>query len=594
MTRVPVVLGLVAVALFAAANPAIAQKRRSSAVIAPTDPKVADAKALEAAGLKPDDPGPLLAYFRQRTLSDTDVGRILAVIRRFAEDDFDERLKAQAEAERFGPAAVGPLRTAQADPNPEIAYRAAESLKRLEKVPHASVALAGTRALARLKPPEAAEVLIGFLPLADDDAVAEEIRKTLVLLAVRDGKADPALLAALSDPTPIRRAAAGIALIEGGPADRRVRVPDAFPKVRAAAAAEEDVDTKFQLVHALLTTARDKDAVGLLIDLLPDLPRGRLWQAEDYLVQLAGTSAPNVRFGRGRDSLVQAKDAWKGWWAAASANADLEKFRYQPRIAGRTLLVLTDLSFGSRGTVLELGPDMKERWKITNLGTTMDAQFLPNGTVLIAEQGGRLSLRDTAGRHIPDPTVEAVNRAGLDIQSIQVLPNENLIAIGRNAIVEFKKGNGAEVIRYDRPLGDITAATRLPDGTTAVLVLTAPNYFVFLDDKGKEQPSRTLKAGMPHYQAGMEVSGRDRLLVTENNQVVEYDLKENKSVWSKAVPGQPRSVQRLPNGNTLIVLSSGNSSSGRVIEVTPEGEEVWSYTPSGKLAGLMPSRAIRR
>src|SRR5579885_459256 len=60
---------------------------------APTDQATADRKALEAADLKPTDADALLSYIRQRTLSDTDLSRIRAVIRRLGADDFEERLK---------------------------------------------------------------------------------------------------------------------------------------------------------------------------------------------------------------------------------------------------------------------------------------------------------------------------------------------------------------------------------------------------------------------------------------------------------------------------------------------------------------------
>jgi hypothetical protein len=68
--------------------------------------------------------------------------------------------------------------------------------------------------------------------------------------------------------------------------------------------------------------------------------------------------------------------------------------------------------------------------------------------------------------------------------------------------------------------------------------------------------------------------------------VREYDLKEGKPVWTKSV-NQPKSVQRLPNGNTLILDSGAN----RLLEVTPDGEEVWSYTPSN---GMVLFRGYRR
>src|SRR5947208_485469 len=81
---------------------------------------------------------------------------------------------------------------------------------------------AAARAVVRLKPPDAAPALLGYLPTADTEAVADDIRAALVALALRDGKPEPALVAALNDPSPVRRAAAYVALVEGGPAGERV------------------------------------------------------------------------------------------------------------------------------------------------------------------------------------------------------------------------------------------------------------------------------------------------------------------------------------------------------------------------------------
>ena len=563
-------------------------------------PVVDDKKALDAAGLKAEEPEGLLNYLRQRTLSDVDLSRIQAVIKRLGADDFEERLKAAREVERFGPAAVGPLRTAaESDPDYEIQYRAGECLKRMEKVPHAAVAAAVVRELSKSKPPGTAAALLAFLPLADNESVADAIRSTLTAVAVRDGKAEPALMAALTDAAPVRRSAAAIALVTGGPAADRVRIPEAYPAVVRAAAIEKDVETRFQMIYALLTVAREKQVVAGLIELIPDLARGRLWQVEDYLLQLAGKDAPKATLGKSRESLEKARDAWKAWWDRAGSGIDLAAFAYTPRIAGKTVLVLMDFRFGSAGMVVELGPDMKERWKITGLSSPMDAQFFPDGTLAIAEHNSnRVTIRDTAGRILSTRSIGGGNnRAVGNPQQVQVLNNGNLLVVCRNLILEFKKDKDEEVMRYVRNQYDITSARRLANGQTIVLFQNGANpqnplHTAFLDEKGKEIPDKKLKTGMPYYQAHIDSPSADRVIITELNQVVEYDLKDGKSVWSKAV-NQPRSVQRLPNGNTLIVDAGSN----RLVEVTPDGEEVWSYQPTAAGAqnyGLQVFRGYRR
>lgn len=67
------------------------------------------------------------------------------------------------------------------------------------------------------------------------------------------------------------------------------------------------------------------------------------------------------------------------------------------------------------------------------------------------------------------------------------------------------------------------------------------------------------------------------------SQVLEYDLLSRREVWSyEGDPARPATrffsgtsstVARLPNGNTIIVVTE----SGRVLEVTPAGEVVWEF-----------------
>src|SRR5215218_6017344 len=113
---------------------------------------VSDEDALKQAGLSPTEAGPLIEYLKVRTLTEVDQNRIGEVIKKFGADDFEERVKATEEVERFGPAAIGPLKTAERSSDPEVAYRARQALRHMEKVPHSAVASAAVRAVVKLKP----------------------------------------------------------------------------------------------------------------------------------------------------------------------------------------------------------------------------------------------------------------------------------------------------------------------------------------------------------------------------------------------------------------------------------------------------------
>src|SRR5262249_28719165 len=146
-------------------------------------PAITDEEALKSAGLSPTDGAKLVGYLKMRTVSDVDQSKIQVLIRKLGADLFADRIKAGEELELFGAAAIGLLKNAEKDPDPEIAYQAGRVLKRMEKLPHSAVAAAAVRAVVKLKPPEAAGALLGFLPLADSEALADEIRGALVAIA---------------------------------------------------------------------------------------------------------------------------------------------------------------------------------------------------------------------------------------------------------------------------------------------------------------------------------------------------------------------------------------------------------------------------
>ena len=248
------------------------------------------------------------------------------------------------------------------------------------------------------------------------------------------------------------------------------------------------------------------------------------------------------------------------------------------------------------GYVAELGPDTKERWRITNLSNPYDALALPDGTVAVAEMNvSSVSIRDTAGRVLSQKNITggAARRVSGSPQQLQLLPDGDFLVVCRNAVVDMKRDKAEQTVVYDRSMNyDITSAARLANGETAVLLQNnGPDHLVFLDKAGKEIADRKIKTGAAFYQSYIAGAGEDRVLISESQKVVEYDVKEQKAVWSHPTPNA-RCLQRLANGNTLIVegnVSADNAN--RVVEVTPGGEEVWSHRLAG---GLTLFRAYRR
>jgi hypothetical protein len=544
------------------------------------DTTVSDEEALKAAGLTAEDGPKLVEYLIQRTLSDADQGKIAGIIKRFGADDFDDRVKATEEIELYGPAAVGPLKTAERDSDPEIAYRARIVLKKMAKIPHSAVAAATVRAIVKLKPEGATAALIGFLPLADDETIADSIRDALTGLAVKDGKADPSLIRALSDNSAMRRSAAYIALTIGGPPGERIRIKDAYPKVREAILKESDPEAKFIGLWSLLLTTREKEFMPELIGMIPQIGRGRIWQLEDLLLQVAGSHPKDGRFLKSPESLTKTRDAWLGWWKAKGDKVDFVKFEFNPRVLGVTDVIEMDIRYG-QGRIVSLGPDMKEKWHINGLNSPTDLLVLSNDRVIIVE----LNMSRIIERS-PNGTAQINRFIQQQPLNIQKTPEGGMLVVCRNRIIELDK-DWKEILSYTRQPFDIVAGVRLPKGD----VLFVTNAFqgancIKLDNKLKETAKTYTFGRIQSNQIIMDAIDDDKLLVCEFDRVAEYDLKTGKQTW-KHECNNPCSCQRLINGNTLITLVNTN----QVIEVDPSGEIVWEYQAK---EGLKVSRARRR
>src|SRR5262249_22694841 len=151
-----------------------------------------------------------------------------------------------------------------------------------------SLPAAVARLLALRKPPGAAEALLAVLPQAEDETLAAEFRSALAAVAFRDGKPEPAVVAALADKSPARRAAAGAALAKAASAGQRSRARKLL----------KDSDPAVRLHVALaLVEARDREAVPVLIALLGELPQDHGWRAEEVLFRVGGDKGPNVALG---------------------------------------------------------------------------------------------------------------------------------------------------------------------------------------------------------------------------------------------------------------------------------------------------------
>ncbi|HYV36131.1 MAG TPA: HEAT repeat domain-containing protein [Gemmataceae bacterium] len=318
MRFAPGVMLAAAVALLIIAGQPAAQTGSGGNQQLDKKPQSAEEDILLAAGLSADGDA-LLEFFRDRMQTKVDLEQLLALARQLGDANANTRSKASAQLIARGPWAIPALRYVLHDLDDQLARKqASHCLEWIEGKHSAELPIAAAKLLAQ-RNPKAAATLLAYLPFADDEAVVEGVKTALALIAARPGQADAALMTALSDSLPLRRAIACEVLAESGPAS-------VLPQVRKLLA---DPKPRVRLRAALALTKRmDEPAVGVLIDLLVELPVEERKLAEQALQQLAGEWAPNPPL-TGDDDLSRKvrREAWAAWWRTVDGPALLAAFR---------------------------------------------------------------------------------------------------------------------------------------------------------------------------------------------------------------------------------------------------------------------------
>jgi hypothetical protein len=524
----------------------------------------ADERRLEAAHLKLDGES-LLEIFRKRTVGDQDLEKVKALIRQLGDESFKAREHAVAELVVRGPVVVELLKEAQKSADLEVTRRAERCLQRIKDKDYRPAVLpAAARLIAQRKPAGAVEVLLAYLPFAENEQVADEVRTTLTTLAVRDGKTEKALVVALTDKLPVRRAAAGEALCRAGVADQKAAVR------RLLRDPETDVRMR---VAVALANAREPQAIPIIIDALPNLSQVQAWQAESILIRLSeGFNPPVVSLGKDGPGRQKARDAWSAWWKINGPMVNLAKLSAKPALRGFTLVVLLD-----EGRVMELGENNQIRWEIKDLLLPLDVQVLPDDRVLIAEYYARkVTERNHEGEILWEEPVEGPLVA-------QRLPNGNTFIATDARLVEVDR-NHKEVYSLALPAGErIMKALKLSNGE--IVCLSYNLRLVRLDATSKVVRSFPVSLGTKLFGGRIEILPSGNVLIPHNgeNKVVEYD-SSGKEVWKINID-QPVAAVRLANGDTLVTTMTQN----RAVEFDRGGNEVWEYRAKTRV-----TRALRR
>src|SRR5262249_48872605 len=145
-------------------------------------------------------------------LDDTDRLKLEVLVKELGSEDFDSRETASQALVARGRLALPFLRTALSSKDAETIRRARDCITAIENGPGPILSAAVVRVVARKRPEGAVEVLLRFIPFADDEALEDDTFEALAQVGLREGKIHPLLLKAKSDVVPARRAAAGLVL----------------------------------------------------------------------------------------------------------------------------------------------------------------------------------------------------------------------------------------------------------------------------------------------------------------------------------------------------------------------------------------------
>jgi hypothetical protein len=169
---------------------------------------------LRAAGVAVKDRG-LVEFLRSQAPSKERLEKARALIRKLGDDTFEVREKASKELVLLGALALPVLRAATSDADPEIARRARHLLEEIGEDSGNRIRLAAVRLAAVRRPVGTAAALLDLLPGADGE-LTREIKAALYSLVESGAKPDEALVRALEDRDPAKKAAAQAVLGKDG------------------------------------------------------------------------------------------------------------------------------------------------------------------------------------------------------------------------------------------------------------------------------------------------------------------------------------------------------------------------------------------
>lgn len=295
----------------------------------PDAPEKTDEQVLKDAGL-PVDPAGLLKYLRGLPLTADQRRDAAGHVARLGDLAYARREAAEQELAKLLPGALAVVRPATRADDPEVAARARELVRRVERDGSLGRCRAAVRVVLKQPPAGTVEALLDVLPLCLDDA-AEEVLDGLVRLASKAEKLPDAVTAALDEADPAKRGAAALLLGRSGTAEQRRKVQQLL--------ADPSLEVRFHAALGLLA-ARDRAGLAVLVQVVRDGSPVQARLANDVLTALAGaTSVGGLDVG-GPAARANLARAWDAWAQANARQLDLTRADVEYGSLNRSLVAL--------------------------------------------------------------------------------------------------------------------------------------------------------------------------------------------------------------------------------------------------------------
>lgn len=237
-----------------------------------------------------------------------------------------------------------------------------------------------------------------------------------------------------------------------------------------------------------------------------------------------------------------------------------------------------------------VGADGKIEWKREMRGGCHDAWLMPDGKLLWTPSGDKIFEVDTKANTeilIYDSRKHGGVTEGVEIHAFQPHADGTITVFesGPKRAVEIDRSGKilktiALPINQGNPHKQMRNARKLANGNY-LLALSSDSKIVECDAAGKVVWEH--KTNGECYSAIRLPNGNTLLGGGFSHRVFEVD-KDGKEVWSLGeteLPGVKfgyvAQVQRLKNGNTVIINCHGGPENPQIIEVSPDKKVVWSY-----------------